>query len=335
MSWEAMISARPGNAAATWLSLLPVLAIALLVSGCATDYCFEDGYCMESPSTVTYLLRWALAVVLGIVAALMAIGTLALLGKGQGSGALGALLLTALLTGLAFSAHPAATPSEVMNERVAQYSKAIAANKMREAERRNEEAAQRARAEADERARLADEAAEREARKLREASPSYQLEMARTSQQKLKARLDEMLKTRGAWQSESANLRRTLGPALAKTGAKSHEDLLNQTQTQQDTINLLNRAANLRVLLSELDSIVASTKRSLAELDQQVWKLQKVVELKRVASPEEAEAVARALEKATELATRQQTPSKKEDIAAAEAQLFTEILGKGAAGGTR
>ncbi|AKU99441.1 hypothetical protein AKJ09_06105 [Labilithrix luteola] len=310
--------------------------MALLVSACASDYCFEDGYCMESPSTITYLLRWALAVVLGIGAAFMVIVTLALAGKGQGAGALGALLVTAFLTGLTFSVQPGtATPSEVMNKQVAAYSKKIAANKIREAEKRNEEAAQRANAEAEERARLANQAAEREARKLREASPSYQLEMARTSQQKLKARLDEMLKTRAAWQSESTNLRRTLAPALAKTGAKSHEELLNQTETQQDTINLLNRAANLHVLLSELESIVASTKRSLSELDQQVWKLQKVVELKRVASPEEAEAVARALEKATELATRQQTPSKKEDIAAAESQLFTEILGKRAAGGMR
>jgi len=143
----------------------------------------------------------------------------------------------------------------------------------------------------------------------------------------LENRRPELGKTRAKWQSEFEDLRRTLKKALPETGVNSHQELVSKTDISQQTINFLNRAAHVRVLVAEVDGLLASADRTLLELDQQIWKLEKKIELNNVTTPEEAAAINRALATATELVAERTSPAKREDIAAEEAKLFREIVG--------
>jgi len=159
-------------------------------------------------------------------------------------------------------------------------------------------------------------------------TPAYQLDKARRAKEALEKRHKEMGKTRADWQREFDELRSDLNRKLPATGVKSHQELVSRSDISQHTINLLNRAAHLRVLLAEIDGLLASADRTVLELDQQIWKLNKIIQLNNVTTHEESAAIQRALATATELVAERTSPAKREDIAAEEAKLFDEIMGR-------
>lgn len=268
-----------------------------MLAGCAGDpKCFPDGHCVEMPGYFGFLARWVGTIALGGIGIVLSLVTIQAFTESVKEG-VGVGVFTLVLGGAAFWAYPGTTsPRARAEDEVRQY-EARFAMLAREAEARAQE------------------------------TPPFQLQRARAADSALKKRREEMLKTQAKWQDELAGFRRELQNALARTGARSHEELLKKPNVPQQTLNLLNRAAHLRVLVAELDVLLVSADRTLVELEQQIWKLEKMVELNAVTTPEESAAIKRALASATELVRERTTAVNRADIAAEEAKLFREIVG--------
>lgn len=294
------LAGAPTTSAGGAQALVPVafLLFVFLLTGCGTETkCFSDGHCIEIPSNAGYYTRWLLGVVLTGITVAGALFTLASLGKNLGTGC-GLFVVTALFAQAAMWAFP-----EGMKPR----ERALAEAQHYEWE-------------------LGKRAAETEAQKRQMATPTYQLQQTRAADAALKKRREEMQKTQAKWKAEYDGIRRELQSALQRTGARSHEELLKSPNVPKQTLNLLNRAAHLRVLVSELDALLVSADQTLVDLDQQIWKLEKMVELNAVTTPEEAAAIQRALVSATELVRERQSAVTRADIAAEEAKLFRELV---------
>ena len=283
-------------------ALMPITLILFTVTlaGCAGDpKCFPDGHCIEMPGNFGYYLRWGIAIALGGVAALgVLISIYGAFTEGMSAGCvLG--IGTAIIAAVALAVQPGPTsPRERAENAVKEYELQLAKHR-----------------------------SDAEAKKRAEESPPYQLERARAADAALKKRHEEMQKTQAKWTDEYESIRRELQTALKQTGARSHEELLKKPNVPQKTLNLLNRAAHLRVLVAELDALIESADRTLVELDQQIWKLDKMVELNAVTTPEQSAAIKRALASATELVRERTTAINRADIAAEEAKLFGELVG--------
>lgn len=287
---------------------LVLLSVALVGCG-ANEHCFPDGHCIELPSNLGFYARWAGVVLFGGVALLRVFAGGTFFGDESGCSVI--VLATAGVVA-AWWIYPGTTPPS-----------AHAKTSIKQYEARLERLATEA-----ESAKTQAEARAVEQKRL-EATPSYQLKASRDAMAALKVRRDEMQKTRTKWQREFDGLRRELQRMLKQTRAQSHEELIGRDDVPQQTINLLNRAAHLRVLVSGLDHLLASADATLTDLDQQAWKLDKMVELNNVTTEEESLAIRRALANATELVHERTSPVTREDIAAEEARLFRELMGDG------
>lgn len=171
-----------------------------------------------------------------------------------------------------------------------------------------------------EHARRADEA------KATEASAEYQLGQTRAARAKLANHLANLEPLQKKYEREHAAYLEKLGPALKKAGVKSHRELLERGVAEQETANMLHRAAVLERALPVLARRTEDESRTLSALAQKEWELEHMIELEAVASRTELDEVRKVLAHAEALVDERTGVPEKQDVAELEASLFDRLL---------
>jgi hypothetical protein len=164
-----------------------------------------------------------------------------------------------------------------------------------------------------------------------ERGPQRQLDITRATYKKLEAHLDKKVRPlREKYQGEYEDYVSQLQNQLPKSKFLSHEDLLKHKDSELGLVNVLNRAAVLEHALRWLDKKLAEGDRTLKTLDQNAWRLEKLMEMNEVASKEEGDTVLKIVASAEALLTERITPPENQDVAEIEAKLFARILSEAA-----
>jgi len=119
-----------------------------------------------------------------------------------------------------------------------------------------------------------------------------------------------------------------IGQRLPRLGLYSHQDLLRNRERYREEINLLERTAILRHSLNWLEPKIAKVDAQISELEQNVWKMEKKLELSTVASPEEQSQVDKIIASTKLILEENITPPEAQDVAKLEQTIFDEIMGR-------
>lgn len=113
---------------------------------------------------------------------------------------------------------------------------------------------------------------------------------------------------------------------LPRLGLYSHQDLLRNRERYREEINLLERTAILRHSLNWLEPKIAKVDAQISDLNQNVWKMEKKLELSTVASPEEQAQVDKIIAITKEILEENITPPEAQDLGKLEQTIFDEIM---------
>ncbi len=115
---------------------------------------------------------------------------------------------------------------------------------------------------------------------------------------------------------------------LPRLGLDSHQDLLRNRERYREEISLLERTAILRHSVNWLEPKLAKIDAQISELEQNVWKLEKKLELSTVASPEEQAQVDKIIASTKLILQENITPPEAQNVAKLEQTIFDEIMGR-------
>lgn len=272
--------------------------------GCTGDQlCVDVGHCTQLPSNVGYHGFWVLTIILGIVVVGCLILAVAALSDSEGGAAAFLAFVAVLAGGGAYWAYPG-------------------------------KASPREKAEVEFREKVAVELKEQEtkiAKKRTEAAPQAQLDKAKATRSELQRNLDmEVRPLRVKYQREYGGYVEQLKLMIPKSRLRTHKDLLENRDSNIDLINILNRTATLEHALAWLDKKISNGDRAIKTLDQNAWRLEKLIEMNQIASQEESDSVRRIVANAEALLDEKTVPEAKQDVAAIEAKLFEKYATTGA-----
>lgn len=106
----------------------------------------------------------------------------------------------------------------------------------------------------------------------------------------------------------------------------SHADLLRNCTQHNQICNELERAAILRHSMQWLDGKIKKVDLQVSELEQNLWKMEKKVELSEVASSEEQAEVGKLIASTEILIEENITPPEAQDIAKIEQEIFKSLI---------
>jgi predicted nuclease with TOPRIM domain len=113
---------------------------------------------------------------------------------------------------------------------------------------------------------------------------------------------------------------------LPEIGIRNHEELLKNCEQYLELCSLLNRVAKLQYYISKLDDKLKQIGANIIKLDDNVWNMERTLELAQIFSDEELESVEQLIEETKGKIDSQVPPPEKQDIAGLEEQIFDNIL---------
>ncbi|HBE19713.1 MAG TPA: hypothetical protein DEG17_24100 [Cyanobacteria bacterium UBA11149] len=113
---------------------------------------------------------------------------------------------------------------------------------------------------------------------------------------------------------------------LQASSINKHEDLLRQCEKYIETCNLLERVAILRYSMNWLDEKIANIDLQIGKLDQNIWKLNKKIELSAIASREEQDKVNQLIVSTKVILEEQITPPEAQDTAKLQQEIFDQVV---------
>ena len=185
-----------------------------------------------------------------------------------------------------------------------------------EVEARSIQALQRAKAEARERAEA--EARERIPEKIEEGKNLVK-ELTKKRDRQLKSLYYE-------YSGDYKRYHQFLESEISINNIESHEYLLRNCTQYYDICNYLERAAILRHSIQWLEVKIEKINFQVSELEQNIWKMEKRVELSELASAEEQEEISRLIASTAILLEENITPSEKQDLGKIEQEIFNELI---------
>jgi len=112
----------------------------------------------------------------------------------------------------------------------------------------------------------------------------------------------------------------------ARTKLEAHLAILERGASEQETADMLHRAAVLERAVSVLERRALTVARTIGALAQKEWELDHMIALEAVASPAELEEVKRILARAEELVDERTPPPEQQDVGKLEASLFDRLV---------
>lgn len=106
----------------------------------------------------------------------------------------------------------------------------------------------------------------------------------------------------------------------------SHGELLRNCTEHYQICNELERAAILRHSMQWLDGKIKKVDFQVSELEQNIWKMEKKVELSLVASSEEQAEVSNLIASTETLIEENITPPEAQDVAKIEQEIFNSLI---------
>lgn len=146
----------------------------------------------------------------------------------------------------------------------------------------------------------------------------------RKLQSNLKESISPLLKK---YEIEYAGYAEDLKMRIKDLKIVSHQDLIANSTKYQEENNLLHRAATLRHAIKWLKSKENNSRQALMQLIEQGWKLEKILDLKQIASIDEQQEVTEIIIKAESIIYESTKPPDKQDIASIERNIFDELKG--------
>lgn len=113
---------------------------------------------------------------------------------------------------------------------------------------------------------------------------------------------------------------------LPEIGIRNHEELLKNCEQYLELCSLLNRVAKLQYYISKLDDKLKQIGANIIKLDDNVWNMERTLELAQIFSDEELESVEQLIEETKGTIDSQVPPPEKQDVAGLEEQIFNDIL---------
>ncbi len=157
------------------------------------------------------------------------------------------------------------------------------------------------------------------------AQPKAQLLETKKQLVAIREKAEKLGPMRDRYQAELSDYERTLRKKLPATGVASHEELLRRRDEHLETALLLERAAELAYYIRWLTDQLQEYDTQRLELDQAVWKLEKIIEMSEVADQEQLAELRRTILRTQELVDKQVPTPQKQDVAELEAQLFQRL----------
>ena len=116
---------------------------------------------------------------------------------------------------------------------------------------------------------------------------------------------------------------------VSKLEISSHEELLENCNQYYQTCNIFERAAILKHSMKWLDSKINKINFNINELDQNVWKSKRKIELSELSTSSEESNQIKELIAATEILLKEDTtPPEAQDIAKIEQEIFNNIINR-------
>lgn len=117
-----------------------------------------------------------------------------------------------------------------------------------------------------------------------------------------------------------------LSQQLPDIGIKTHEELLRNCEQYLGLCSSLNRVAKLQYYISKLDDKIKQIGANLIKLDDNVWNMERTLELSQIFTNEELKTVEQLIEETKGKIDSQVPLPEKQDIAGLEEQIFNNIL---------
>jgi hypothetical protein len=290
------------------LPLVAVAACLLLLGGCDAAHTCADGTVIRGSSDAWFWSKWSFIGMLAVVTALCAIAVVSDT----------ALVVPALLlAGFAWLAYAVLEPGWTRP------SKVLAA-KLVACERAH---AARLREGAD---AAPDVDVGGESASSRGQAPEAQRAKVVAARTKLEVDLGKVRPLAERFRAEleqyRSELRAAHRSALAAAGVTRYDDFARRRDEFPRLANTLERAAFLRQNLQLLEAKISRMESSLQDLEQDAWRLEKLIELRAVTSPDEADAIARSIRGAEEVLLEAPPAPQARDLAVVEGELFTELV---------
>ncbi len=117
-----------------------------------------------------------------------------------------------------------------------------------------------------------------------------------------------------------------LSHQLPEIEVHTHEELLKNCEQYLELCSSLNRVAKLQYYISKLDDKLKQIGVNIIKLDDNIWDMERTLELAQIFSKEELESVERLIEETKGKIDSQVPPPERQDIAGLEEKIFNNIL---------
>lgn len=159
-----------------------------------------------------------------------------------------------------------------------------------------------------------------------EASPEGQLQSVKSKIQAVQEKLDKnLLRLAEKYKKESSKLQKDVAKRLRSSGLRSHEELVKNREDHKQLYNYFERLSILEYNINWLHTNIKKAKNSLIDLDQAKWKLEHVIEMSKVASEEDMEAITKAILTANATLDKQIPIPQQQDLAVIQQKLFQNL----------
>ncbi|MFB2973218.1 hypothetical protein ACE1CD_30005 [Aerosakkonema sp. BLCC-F183] len=139
-------------------------------------------------------------------------------------------------------------------------------------------------------------------------------------------RSNELQSIYDRYSSEHQTYYEKLREELPRLGISNHEELLRQCDKYIVTCNLLERTAILQYSLNWLKTKIDKVDLQIGKLDQNIWRLNKKLELSAIASPEDQDKVNELIAYTKVILEEQIAPPEAEDPAKLQKEIFNNIV---------
>jgi hypothetical protein len=149
--------------------------------------------------------------------------------------------------------------------------------------------------------------------------------------EKLKLELDDRLKPKQSeYEAEYKKNVQEVTDGLNDSPIKTHEELLKKCNQYYDVCNKLERAAVLKYSTQFLDSKIRKIDFQISQLEQNVWKINKKMELSEIASTEEQDKINELIAKTKIIIedVDKTPPLEAQDVAKIQQDIFNNIIKK-------
>ena len=156
---------------------------------------------------------------------------------------------------------------------------------------------------------------------------SAHLKETRQAMDALKQHLEEkVVPLKLQYQRERSSYLTKLKPQLKASGLQSHEALLRGKEEHLALSNLLERTAILEHSIQWLQEKEKTGERTLLKLDQEVWRMEKLQEMREVATKEDLKSITEIMTTAQAVIDEAIPLPERQDLALMEQDLFTRLL---------